>query len=316
MADAVHEITHAEARRDASPRAPVGRWLKEVGEPVAFDDPLFEVSTDKVDSEIPSPYDGVLLEVLVQPGDTVPVGTPLARIGPAGRRRCRASRPRSRSRSRRRAERAGRAARGDDAQARRDASPRAPSAAGSRRVGDPVAFDDPLFEVSTDKVDSEIPSPYDGVLLEILVPEGRDRAGRHRRWPASAHPGRRRPRRAAQPAGTGRRSGHRRRRSGAVGTRAVRQRRRHGRCPPSSGGWPPSTTSTWRRSPAPAPAGGSCARTCSAAVRARRRPCHRCGTRAAAAARHPPRPRAPAQAAAAPAAPATARRSCRCPGSG
>src|SRR3954447_25690743 len=62
----------------------VGAWRKQVGDEVAFDDPLFEVSTDKVDSEIPSPYDGVLLEVLVAPGDTVPVGTPLARIGPAG----------------------------------------------------------------------------------------------------------------------------------------------------------------------------------------------------------------------------------------
>src|SRR5580692_11771605 len=62
----------------------VSQWLKQVGDTVAFDDPLFEVSTDKVDSEIPSPFDGVLLEVLVAPGDTVPVGTPLARIGPAG----------------------------------------------------------------------------------------------------------------------------------------------------------------------------------------------------------------------------------------
>jgi 2-oxoglutarate dehydrogenase E2 component (dihydrolipoamide succinyltransferase) len=59
----------------------VGAWLKAVGDTVAFDDPLFEVSTDKVDSEIPSPYDGVLLEILVASGETVPVGTPLARIG-------------------------------------------------------------------------------------------------------------------------------------------------------------------------------------------------------------------------------------------
>jgi pyruvate/2-oxoglutarate dehydrogenase complex dihydrolipoamide acyltransferase (E2) component len=51
---------------------------------VAFDDPLFEVSTDKVDSEIPSPYDGVLLEILVPEGETVPVGTTLARIGEPG----------------------------------------------------------------------------------------------------------------------------------------------------------------------------------------------------------------------------------------
>jgi pyruvate dehydrogenase E2 component (dihydrolipoamide acetyltransferase) len=62
----------------------VSRWLKQVGEAVAFDDPLFEVSTDKVDSEVPSPYDGVLVEILVNEGDTVPVGTPIARIGEPG----------------------------------------------------------------------------------------------------------------------------------------------------------------------------------------------------------------------------------------
>ena len=62
----------------------VSQWLKQVGDTVAFDDPLFEVSTDKVDSEVPSPYNGVLLEILVSEGDTVPVGTPLARIGEPG----------------------------------------------------------------------------------------------------------------------------------------------------------------------------------------------------------------------------------------
>src|SRR5260370_35037584 len=62
----------------------VSRWLKQAGDTVAFDDPLFEVSTDKVDSEIPSPYDGVLLEILVNEGETVPVGTPVARIGEPG----------------------------------------------------------------------------------------------------------------------------------------------------------------------------------------------------------------------------------------
>src|SRR3954469_1933460 len=62
----------------------VGSWLKAVGDTVAFDDALFEVSTDKVDSEIPSPYDGVLLEILVGEGETVPVGTPLVRIGEPG----------------------------------------------------------------------------------------------------------------------------------------------------------------------------------------------------------------------------------------
>src|SRR3954454_3186686 len=62
----------------------VGSWRKQVGESVAFDDPLFEVSTDKVDSEIPSPYDGVLLEIVVPEGETVPVGSVLARIGDPG----------------------------------------------------------------------------------------------------------------------------------------------------------------------------------------------------------------------------------------
>ncbi|MGE3256641.1 dihydrolipoamide acetyltransferase family protein, partial [Pseudonocardia sp.] len=71
----------------------VGTWLKQPGDTVAFDDPLFEVSTDKVDSEIPSPYDGVLLEVLVATGETVPVGTVLARIGEPGVARAGAAMP-------------------------------------------------------------------------------------------------------------------------------------------------------------------------------------------------------------------------------
>src|ERR1700743_1146372 len=62
----------------------VSQWLKHTGDSVAFDDPLFEVSTDKVDSEVPSPYDGVLLEILVGAGETVPVGTTVARIGEPG----------------------------------------------------------------------------------------------------------------------------------------------------------------------------------------------------------------------------------------
>src|SRR4029079_1760567 len=62
----------------------IGSVFKQVGGEVEFDDPLFEVSTDKVDSEIPSPYDGVILEVLAQSGDTVPIGTPLVRLGEPG----------------------------------------------------------------------------------------------------------------------------------------------------------------------------------------------------------------------------------------
>ena len=79
----VHDITMPKLGETVT-EGTVGSWLKNVGDAVAFDDPLFEVSTDKVDSEIPSPYDGVILEILVQAGETVPVGTPVARIGEPG----------------------------------------------------------------------------------------------------------------------------------------------------------------------------------------------------------------------------------------
>ena len=64
----------------------ITKWFKQVGEQVAEDEPLFEVSTDKVDSEVPSPVTGVLSEILVPEGETVDVGVVLARIGdaPAG----------------------------------------------------------------------------------------------------------------------------------------------------------------------------------------------------------------------------------------
>src|SRR6478609_222478 len=174
-------------------------WLKNVGDPIAFDDPLFEVSTDKVDSEIPSPYDRVLAEILVPAGQTVPIGTQLARIVPEG-----ASIAPSAGRlpeTGHKVVAAGGPALGDGAapqmggsEGPADESPGVSAPSGVvhdinmpklgetvtegeltswlKNVGDAIEMDDPLFEVSTDKVDSEIPSPYDGVLLEILVPAG------------------------------------------------------------------------------------------------------------------------------------------------
>src|ERR1700691_5668898 len=59
----------------------ITKWMKAVGDEVARDEPLFEVSTDKVDSEVPSPAAGVLTEILVPEGDTVEVGVRLAVIG-------------------------------------------------------------------------------------------------------------------------------------------------------------------------------------------------------------------------------------------
>ena len=61
----------------------ITKWLKAVGDSVAVDEPLFEVSTDKVDSEVPSPVAGVLTEIVVPEGDTVEVGVRLAVVGDA-----------------------------------------------------------------------------------------------------------------------------------------------------------------------------------------------------------------------------------------
>ena len=71
----------------------IGSVFKHVGDEVEFDDALFEVSTDKVDTEVPSSYDGVVLEVLAQEGDTVAVGAAIMRIGGKGTRWRTGSRP-------------------------------------------------------------------------------------------------------------------------------------------------------------------------------------------------------------------------------
>src|SRR5262244_2294943 len=62
----------------------ITKWLKNVGDTVEADETLLEISTDKVDTEVPSPGSGVLQEILVQEGETVEVGTKLATIGPEG----------------------------------------------------------------------------------------------------------------------------------------------------------------------------------------------------------------------------------------
>ena len=175
----------------------IGTIFIQVGDEVEFDDPLFEVSTDKVDSEIPSPYDGVILEILAQPGDTVPVGAPVLRIGgkgtPVENRLPSASHAVAAAGGRSLAEPSAPSMGGSEGPAIEAAGMSTPSdgavyevtmpklgesitegTIGSwlKQVGEDVAFDDPLFEVSTDKVDSEIPSPYDGTILEILVHGG------------------------------------------------------------------------------------------------------------------------------------------------
>ena len=80
----------------------ITKWLKKVGDTVKRDEPLFEISTDKVDAEIPSPAAGTLAEILVQEGKTVPINTVVARIGEAGETRRRPPRDGERRLRRRR----------------------------------------------------------------------------------------------------------------------------------------------------------------------------------------------------------------------
>ncbi|MET0560677.1 MAG: biotin/lipoyl-containing protein, partial [Gaiellaceae bacterium] len=62
----------------------VTKWLRQVGDAIGRDEPLLEISTDKVDTEVPSPAEGVVTQILVQEGETVEVGAVLATIAPAG----------------------------------------------------------------------------------------------------------------------------------------------------------------------------------------------------------------------------------------
>jgi pyruvate dehydrogenase E2 component (dihydrolipoamide acetyltransferase) len=192
----------------------VSRWLKQVGDTVEADEPLLEVSTDKVDTEIPSPTSGVLLEIKAQEDETVEVGAVLAVIGEPGEADG-AAPPEAPAPAEAQAP-AAEAAEAPAPQAAREAPPAAESetpaettepepkraAAAPRagaddttaatevtlpelgesvtegtvsrwlkQVGESIKADEPLLEVSTDKVDTEIPSPASGTLLEIRVQE-------------------------------------------------------------------------------------------------------------------------------------------------
>ncbi|MCT1441269.1 2-oxoglutarate dehydrogenase, E2 component, dihydrolipoamide succinyltransferase [Corynebacterium glucuronolyticum] len=161
-------------------------WLKEVGDTVEVDEPLLEVSTDKVDTEIPSPVAGVLIKVLAEEDDTVEVGDIICEIGeegeePAEKDDAPTEEPEEEEEP------------AKEEKKEEPADKPAPKASGSasdvtmpelgesvtegtittwlKEVGDEVEVDEPLLEVSTDKVDTEIPSPVAGTLIEILANE-------------------------------------------------------------------------------------------------------------------------------------------------
>lgn len=169
----------------------VTRWLKNVGDTIEVDEPLLEVSTDKVDTEIPSPFSGTLEEILVQEDETAEIGVVLARIGDGSGPASAASTPESAAIP----EATPVPLPAFDAVTPTPEPALTSSGAGSAAaqdivlpslgesitegtvtrwlvsVGETVAVDQPLLEVSTDKVDTEVPSPIAGVLQAIFVKE-------------------------------------------------------------------------------------------------------------------------------------------------
>jgi len=168
----------------------VTRWLKKEGDQIAIDEPLLEVSTDKVDTEIPSPVAGVLQKIVVQVDSTVAVGAELAVISESG-----AAAPQKISEPVKAVEQPKAAAPVTPVAAAPVAAPTpvvaTPATSGAtivampalgesvtegtvtrwlKNVGDQINADEALLEVSTDKVDTEIPSPVTGTLLTIDVP--------------------------------------------------------------------------------------------------------------------------------------------------
>ncbi|MEU3369805.1 2-oxoglutarate dehydrogenase, E2 component, dihydrolipoamide succinyltransferase [Streptomyces sp. NPDC006660] len=177
----------------------VTRWLKAEGERVEADEPLLEVSTDKVDTEIPAPASGILASIKVAEDETVEVGAELAIIDDGSGAPAAEAAPAQQAPAQEAPAQeapAPQAAPSTEAEAPAPA-PTAEAASGGgsaegtdvvlpalgesvtegtvtrwlKEVGEEVAEDEPLLEVSTDKVDTEIPAPVAGVLLEIVVGE-------------------------------------------------------------------------------------------------------------------------------------------------
>ena len=140
----------------------ITKWLKKTGDAVEKDEPLFEISTDKVDAEIPSPVAGVLSEIKVAEGATVEINTVVAVVTEQG------------SEIRDQGSVASSTIGGTDVVMPQmgESIFEGTITKWLKKAGDAVEKDEPLFEISTDKVDAEIPAPVAGVLSEIKVQEG------------------------------------------------------------------------------------------------------------------------------------------------
>lgn len=171
------------------------RWFKQPGDVIQRDEPLFEISTDKVDAEVPAPADGVLEKIIVEEGATVEVNTVVAILGSGdGAAAAPAAEAAPVAEATPPQPAAEPAPVAEPVAASEPAPTATPAASGSltdvpmpqmgesiaegtltrwfKQAGDTVERDEPLFEISTDKVDAEVPAPASGVLAEIIVEEG------------------------------------------------------------------------------------------------------------------------------------------------
>ena len=163
----------------------ITQWLKSVGDTVEVDEPLLEVSTDKVDTEIPSPVAGTLVEILAEEDETIEVGEAIARVGDENAAPSSDDSDDDKSEDKEETK-----SEDKKEESKSDSSAKSsgettdvemPELGESvtegtitqwlKSVGDTVEVDEPLLEVSTDKVDTEIPSPVAGTLVEILAEE-------------------------------------------------------------------------------------------------------------------------------------------------
>ena len=167
----------------------ITQWLKSVGDTVEVDEPLLEVSTDKVDTEIPSPVAGTLVEILADEDDTIEVGEVIARIGDENATASsseakpepqeeKKEEPKAEEKEEKKPEPKADSSNGGSGDAADVEMPELGESVTEgtitqwlKSVGDTVEVDEPLLEVSTDKVDTEIPSPVAGTLVEILADE-------------------------------------------------------------------------------------------------------------------------------------------------
>ncbi len=164
------------------------KWHKKIGDLVKRDEIIFEISTDKVDTEIPSPGEGVLSEILIQEGETVEVGTVVAKISGVGEsivkteeaveNKTEVKEKNIADEKKHETSREAEATTQTTGNLIDIAMPKMGESVMEgtiikwyKKVGDKVKKDETIFEISTDKVDTEVPSPEEGIVAEILVGE-------------------------------------------------------------------------------------------------------------------------------------------------